>query len=70
MRDEWEVQRRPNGTIDIAFYAARAQRLRAQASAELLRVIQGRMCAGFGWLRAFRRSSSNDADRTQVGRTT
>jgi hypothetical protein len=67
MRDEWEVRRTPSGTIDIDFYAARALRLRAQAPAELLQFIQNRIRTGFHWLRAWRKSSSNDADRKHVG---
>jgi hypothetical protein len=37
MDDGVEIRRRRDGSIDIAFYVARARRLRAQANAELLR---------------------------------
>jgi len=42
MRDRWEVRRTCDATIDIAFYAARARRLRAQARLELFRRIWSR----------------------------
>jgi hypothetical protein len=39
MDDGFEVRRRRDGSIDIAFHVARARRLRAQANVELLRSI-------------------------------
>jgi hypothetical protein len=51
MRDQCEVRRTSDGSIDIAFYAAWARRLRAQANAELRS------------LRAWRPSSSDGAEQ-------
>lgn len=69
MCNPWEVRRTRDGTIDIAFYAARARRLRMQAHADLEQFIRDCLHATFRWVRAWSLSSSDGKEPAEVSST-